>query len=555
MHKPSSDSPIYVSGTSKNLSRFLGQQRRFRFRAIVSLLITVFTLSLGAPANALVAQNTVTFFQNASANDSTKTFQIGGSSQDLTLLSGLDVYFSKASSIFLNWNTAKDGSGVTYADGALFAFTTDMNLYAQWSMVPVARTVTLIENANGSDLVKTFAIGTSSGNITSFASLSPAFANAGYTFSSWNTSADGSGTLFADGAAFSFAVDLTLFAQWLKVPPVVTSFGSNGGSGSVLPVSSQSGLSITLPTGTGLVNTGHTFVGWNTAPDGTGTQYLSGATYVFTNSEVLYAQWTPNAYVISFALGSSAIAPSTVNFTYGGAPILLSTPILVGNQFNGWFTSSTAGTLIGVGGSSFTPTASVMLYAQWTPIAQVTISFSANGGSGSISPISGLPGSSITLPGQTGLLRSGYSLTRWNTTAKGTGASYTPGQSLTMLANSMLYAQWTGRAPAALYGAIGTFAPNSSQLNAALKIQVNRLSLLIRAKKYSSVTLYGYSAATGLASLNMSLSRGRATNVQNYLRARLHALHLRNVLVKSSGQGSISGGNSGAYSRVEVFVR
>jgi uncharacterized repeat protein (TIGR02543 family) len=416
-------------------------------------------------------------------------------------------------------------------------------------------TVTFGENASNSDQVFSTQTESTPTALTLFANLKTTFVNAGKNFVGWNTAPDGSQTYYADGANYDFTAGLVLYAIWSSSSIMTASFGSNGGSGGVLPVTSQSGSPITLPTGNGLVNTGHTFVGWNTAPDGTGTQYLSGATYVFTRSEVLYAQWTPDAYVISFATDSSAIAPSVVNFTYGGTPILLSTPILVGNQFNGWFTSSTAGTLVGAGGSSYAPTASVTLYAQWTPIAQVTILFSANGGSGSISPISGLPGSSITLPGQTGLLRSGYSLTRWNTTAKGTGASYTPGQSLTILANSMLYAQWTGRAPAALYGAIGTFPRNSSRLNASLKIQVNRLSLLIRAKKYSSVTLYGYSAATGLASLNMSLSRGRATNVQNYLRTRLYALHLRNVLVKSSGQGSISGGNSVAYSRVEVFVR
>ncbi len=34
--------------------------------------------------------------------------------------------------------------------------------------------------------------------------------------------------------------------------------------------------------------------------------------------------------------------------------------------FAGWFTSSTGGTLVGAGGASYTPTASVTLYAQWT---------------------------------------------------------------------------------------------------------------------------------------------------------------------------------------------
>jgi len=38
------------------------------------------------------------------------------------------------------------------------------------------------------------------------------------------------------------------------------------------------------------------------------------------------------------------------------------------------------------------------------------------------------------------------------------------------------------------------------------------------------VTLYGYTAETGLASLDMSLSSTRATRVANYLREQLSAL-------------------------------
>jgi hypothetical protein len=40
------------------------------------------------------------------------------------------------------------------------------------------------------------------------------FTKTGCTFSSWNTAADGSGTSFANGASYSFAADLTLYAQW-----------------------------------------------------------------------------------------------------------------------------------------------------------------------------------------------------------------------------------------------------------------------------------------------------------------------------------------------------
>jgi uncharacterized repeat protein (TIGR02543 family) len=36
---------------------------------------------------------------------------------------------------------------------------------------------------------------------------------------------------------------------------------------------------------------GYTFSGWNTSASGTGTAYANGATYAFTASTTLYAQW------------------------------------------------------------------------------------------------------------------------------------------------------------------------------------------------------------------------------------------------------------------------
>jgi len=40
------------------------------------------------------------------------------------------------------------------------------------------------------------------------------FTRTGYTFSGWNTAANGTGTAYADGATYSFNADITLYAQW-----------------------------------------------------------------------------------------------------------------------------------------------------------------------------------------------------------------------------------------------------------------------------------------------------------------------------------------------------
>lgn len=78
-------------------------------------------------------------------------------------------------------------------------------------------------------------------------------------------------------------------------PPTPTtytvSYNANGGSGSVSSQTVNSGSLITLPSGSGLTNTGFTFNGWNTAANGTGTAYAAGASLNVTSNVTLYAQW------------------------------------------------------------------------------------------------------------------------------------------------------------------------------------------------------------------------------------------------------------------------
>lgn len=78
-------------------------------------------------------------------------------------------------------------------------------------------------------------------------------------------------------------------------PPTPTtytvSFNANGGSGSVSSQTVNSGTSITLPSASGLTYTGHTFLNWNTASNGSGTSYSVGSSYTVTSNVTLYAIW------------------------------------------------------------------------------------------------------------------------------------------------------------------------------------------------------------------------------------------------------------------------
>jgi outer membrane protein OmpA-like peptidoglycan-associated protein len=105
-----------------------------------------------------------------------------------------------------------------------------------------------------------------------------------------------------------------------------------------------------------------------------------------------------------------------------------------------------------------------------------------------------------------------------------------------------------------LYGDVGTFSKNSTVLTKSLERQVDHLAAAIKVKRFTKVALYGYTAQTGLDTLNVALSHERAESVAVYLRRELHALHVTGVDISASGEGAISGNTSSLYSRVEVFV-
>jgi uncharacterized repeat protein (TIGR02543 family) len=601
-------------------------------RGLFAILLAAILIQGALPSTAAVAStglfHAVTFVENDSPTDPVYSSQSANAQTALTTFANLNPAFVNSGYTFVDWNSSPDGSGTSFANGSQFGFTSSEVLYANWSRINHA--VTFVENASLSDPVYSSQSANTSTTLTYFANLSPTLSNPGHSFVDWNTESNGGGTAYGDGSAYSFSQSITLYAIWFPIPTTTLSFESTSGTGTVGSITDQVGGSTTLPSGSGISNPGFTFVGWNSAANGSGIEYSAGATYVFSGNQTLYAQWTPNTYVVTFLYDGGQATINSSNYVVGSPPLTLPTPIFAGSRFDGWFSSGIGGTLIGAGGSSYVPSASIQLFAQWTAIVidvltfnsnggtgsissvtgadgaavllptidgvtllgfafsgwnsqadgsgtlyaegaslmlvgnetlyaqwsagpSDTVTFDANGGSGSIDPINGTPGSTITLPDQNGLIHAGFELTRWNTNAKGSGTSYPVGQGFKLAGSIILYAQWSGHRLPTLFGAIGTFKSGSSALSTVLKSQINRIATTIKSRKYLKVDLFGYSAATGLKSLNMSLSRRRATNVATYLRSRLQFLKVRGVAISSSGQGSIAGQTGKAYSRVEVF--
>ncbi len=130
---------------------------------------------------------TVTFNGNGSTSGATAP-ETNNAPNSLTA-SG----FSRTGYAFVGWNTMADGSGTSYADGASFPFTADSTLFAQWS-INASFTVTF--NGNGSTSGTT----APETNHAPSALSANGFSRTGYAFAGWNTTGDGSGTAYADGA-------------------------------------------------------------------------------------------------------------------------------------------------------------------------------------------------------------------------------------------------------------------------------------------------------------------------------------------------------------------
>ena len=379
---------------------------------------------------------TVTFHENVPGAN----LQIQQTSNVATTLQGFSsMGFSYPNYFFSGWNTQADGGGTTYADQANYSFTGDIDLYAQW--VQVTHSVVFYSNLTNSDNTSFVQATNSPTPLTSESSF--AIVNPNHTFVNWNTERDGSGISYTDGTTYSFVADLSLYAQWIGTTETLL-FSPNAGTGSVSPLLSAFGSLAVLPTGGSMLRGGYTLVGWNTAADGSGTEFALGSQITVPTSETLYAQWSADSETLLFSANGGTGVVSPLDFVYGKSVTLpMGQPLVkAGNILSGWNTAADgSGTEFGLGTSGIFTT-SETLYAQWSADSE-TVTFSSNGGSGSIAPISTTYGNTVPLPQGESLSRAGYTLVGWNTEPSGSGTEYGLGATVPVTNAQILYATWS----------------------------------------------------------------------------------------------------------------
>ena len=295
-------------------------------------------------------------------------------------------YWSNADSRVIGSWEFSNGNGFAASDGAC-------------NITYVPLTVTLTYDPQGGSGKPDDQTGDESSDVTLSATI-PTLP--GYTFTGWNTEADGSGMDYPAETTYtlpSSGTD-TLYAQW-QINTVGLTYDPQDGSGEPGDQSGDAASDVTVSS-TEPTRDGYTFTGWNTVANGTGTSYTGGNTYTLPNSgiDTLYAQWTPVA---------SSETPDTTVPTENTIPTETTVP----------------------------PTETTV------PTGPVGLVYDAQGGTGAPGDETGDASSDVTVS-STEPTREGYTFVGWNTEPDGSGTTYTAEDIVTLPLTGVtrLYAMW-----------------------------------------------------------------------------------------------------------------
>lgn len=377
---------------------------------------------------------------------------------------------------FTGWNTKADGTGVTFADEEMVngLTETEIKLYAQWE---VSRyTVVYDKNKPANTDFEVGGIMEPSVHIYDNASFlrTNAYTLEGWTFTGWNTEANGSGKGYSNGAeieTLTSAGSITLYAQW-KANTYTIIYNPNrpNSSNQVLGETVESSHTVDLekqlsPNGYSLV--GWTFKGWNTKADGSGTSYINKDSVKNVTTSLstieLYAQWQAKEFTIEYMSNVPATATNSVQGNMSLSNHLVDTTgFLASNEFTltgwtfiGWNMEPYGNGTIYANNSSIliaTDESVIKLYAQWSA-KKFTIEYEINAPDATNQVVGITRNSSHTVDISSPLSTNGYSLTGWtftgwNTKADGSGTSYPDKSNITIATNESvvkLHAQWEAK--------------------------------------------------------------------------------------------------------------
>ncbi|WPK66801.1 hypothetical protein EUCA11A_09520 [Eubacterium callanderi] len=284
------------------------------------------------------------------------------------------------------------------------------------------------------------------------------YSRVGYDFVSWNTKSNGTGHSYTAYDVVTIDADNNTFYAFWKAHQYTVKFEGNtadGGSTDDQPMTYDTAANLAA---NGYTKTGHTFIGWNTQPDGTGTAYSDGQnvknlTAADGDTITLFAQWRVNNYTIKYdgnAADSGSMNDQPMVFDVA-ANLTDNAYARTGYTFTGWNTQSDGSGTAYTDGQNVTNLTSaegetVTLFAQWRANSY-TIQFDGNTADGGDTASQSMTYDTAVNLTANGYTKTGGTFAGWNTQPNGSGTVYTDGQNVINLTavegeKVTLYAQW-----------------------------------------------------------------------------------------------------------------
>ena len=261
-------------------------------------------------------------------------------------------------------------------------------------------------------------------------------APAGKQFKAWSVG----GVEKAAGDTITVNANTTVTAIWENIPVVTytVSFAANGGTGTMADVTGISG-EYTLPENGFTAPAGKQFKTWSVG----GVEKAVGDKITVTANTTVTAVWEDIpvvTYTVSFDAngGTGSMADVTgVSGEYTLPANGFTAPD--GKQFKAW----SVGGVEKAAGDTITVNANTTVTAIWEPIpvTTYTVSFDANGGSGSMADVTNISGS-YTLPACTFTAPSDKQFKGWATSADGSVIS---GTTYEVSSDTIFYAIWESK--------------------------------------------------------------------------------------------------------------
>lgn len=332
---------------------------------------------------------------------------------------------------FIGWYTAASG-GSKVTNSTIVTIAGDQTLYAQWQ----ANNYLVIFDKNGGS-------GNMESQIHTYDQEKSLTLNnydkTGYSFSGWNTNADGSSTVFANTASvknLGSEGNITLYAQW-SINQFTISFNSNEGS-DVASITQDYGTEVSAPEVP--IRNGYSFIAWQRGDSNYTINTMPAENITLT------AKWSSLSYNINYELNGGTNNPNLSNYNIESGNIILEGPSgKVGYTFEGWYNDVGFTNKVGDIAIAQGTTGEKTFHAKWTPNTY-TIIFNKNLEDGTSST-----SQSFTYDEETKALtdntftRNGYTFAGWNTKSDGTGTNYIDKQMVNNLVEDgilNLYAQW-----------------------------------------------------------------------------------------------------------------